>query len=187
MSDLISGIEVYLNPNAVWDYFMENMDNLQKKTVILAKNGRTGYEICLTSDHDHPTIEVFLNDTIKEKYQAINAADILAETTRLYADYLIVPKVCTPEKKLTEEEQKERLTSRRDEELTDAFRAFLEVVWKDDPELFYEGIDEEEIDEMLNETLDNIGYGHGLSIYRPCYLQDENNNEFFTMYPYDEV
>lgn len=187
MSDLISDIEVYLNPNMVWGYFMENMDNLQKDTVIIARNGKTGYEICLTSDHDHPTIEVFLNDTIKEKYQAINEADILSEATRLYADYLIVPKTKASEKKLSAKEKEERLISERDAELTAAFRSFLEVVWKNDPVFFYEGIDEAEIEELLNETLDNIGYDHGMSVYRPCYLVDDDNVEFFSAYPYDEV
>lgn len=182
--DNLSKIEVYIRPNDVWDYFMENADFLRKKSVVIAENGLTGYEICLTSEHNHPTIEVCMNNVVREKYQAINASDILDETTRLFADYLIVPKRKETRKE-TEEELQHRLIRERDSELMDAFRAFLEVVWDDNPDLFYDGIEEEEILEIMDETLDLIGYDHGYSIRRPCYLVDDDNQEYFSMYPYD--
>lgn len=181
----VDSVRVYVTPGDVWDYFTKNMDALCEKTVIIACNEQTGNEICLTCESSHPTVEVFVNNTMREKYQGINAADINTEATRLYADYLLTPKKEKQRKKSPEEQIREKIADREDE-LMDAFRDFLAIVWIDNPELFYDGIDEEEIKEILDETLDLIGYGHGFSIYRPCYIK-EDGKEYFTPYPYDDI
>ena len=186
MDSFVNSVKVYVNPNGVWDYFTENKNSLREKTVIIACNEDTGNEICLTCESNFPTVEVFVDNTMCEKYQGINALDIRSETTRLYAEYLLAPKRTEKKKKLSTEEQINRKINERDEELLNAFREFLSVVWIDRPEFFFDGIEESEIQEILDETLDNIGYDHGISIYRPCYMEGDDGEEFFTPYPYDE-
>ena len=50
-----------------------------------------------------------------------------------------------------------------------------------------EDVIEEIADDVKEHTLEYIARRHGLPIYRPMYLEDEDGKDFYSEYPYEEM
>lgn len=180
----------------IWGMFQKRKEYFRTHMEIIAENPEFEVVIYL-SEEDRgttmlPSIVVCIEQNEVYSEAAVNEHDCEQTVKKIYFEYL-------------NEERLINMMLEEDDEVDEHERAFLEdEIEKRDGEL-YDAVDLL-LDKFLNESLDKIvGYAdadnirtetvdhlceylyteHGLSVYRPMFLEDEDGEDFFEEFPYD--
>lgn len=195
------GVKIYVPAEDVWAFFQSNTARLKEEMVAIAENVDTKYAVYLTEDKGYPSFSVCKGDS-KAEYQegAISEDDCTDTAKKCYVRYLF-PVMVTNEKgfpkssfeeldglyDLTEQDRQDNVYVREDE-LRFAMCDFLKVALNldCDPVEIMSECGAALVDDVLDAILEYIGIEHGLEVYRPMFLIDEENgDEVYTEYPYD--
>lgn len=187
---------VYISPDKVWAYFVSHKTELKCGEKLIADNPEYGIEIFIAGFlPSFCTILVTADDTPVYEEDADNEMDCESIIRMLYDNYLSPGAIsilddfdgisddetCT--KELTEKEVEAEEIEVREGELDDAVLTFLETTL--DMPIPYGEKTETLIADLKEHFLEYMWRKHSLPIYRPMYLVDENNEQFFEEYPYE--
>lgn len=182
---------VVYKPDEVWDYFLDNCEDMliQGEEHMIAESDE--YKIYLYSSDDCTTGIIHVYDTPDEDMVAediFGEAECEAVVTKSYKEFGIYNDGV---KSLFEEHKDEIIDS--EDNLTDATLYFLHEV------VSYStigcklstikenlGITDEEIEKMKNHFAEYIYVNLGIDLYRPMIVQFEDKEEFFE-YPYSHL
>ena len=180
----------------IWEMFQKRKEYFRTHMEIIAENPEFEVVIYL-SEEDRgttmlPSIVVCIEQNEVYSEAAVNEHDCEQTVKKIYFEYL-------------NEERLINMMLKEDDEVDEHERALLEdEIEQRDCEL-YDAVDLL-LDTFLNEGLDRIvGYAdadnirtevvdhlceylyteHGLSVYRPMFLEDEDGEDFFEEFPYD--
>lgn len=181
---------VRVKPHEVWGYFNQHREELSSKLVLIASNEEYGVSIYLSEEGNLPQIIVFMDDNQVYDEECVSAHDCANTATEIYEKYLThkvldtaigEPGGSVEDRTLMEQDM---MVDEREDELDSAVYEMLLTILGDD---FYPlGSDLDEIADDVKEHLCEYLYRkHGIGIYRPMYLEDEDGDEFFEEYPYD--
>lgn len=197
------GVKIYVPAEDVWLFFQNNITRLKEEMVAIAENQDTKYAVYLTEDKGYPSFSVCKGDS-KAEYQegAISEHDCTETAKRCYVRYLF-PVMVTNENGfpkstfeeldnhdddgLTEQDKQDNVYIREDE-LRLAMCDFLKVALNldCDPVEIIPEYGAALVDDVLDAILEYIGIEHGLEVYRPMFLVDEDTgDEMYSEYPYD--
>lgn len=183
---------VVCEPSEVWDYFVDNCDDMviQGEEHMIAESDE--YKIYLCSSDDCTTGIIHVYDTPDED---MVAEDIFGEVecesvvSKAYKEFGIYKEKDI--KNLFEEHRDEIVDS--EENLTDAVTYFLhEAVLSTIPSCKLRsikedlGITDDEIEAMKNHFMEYIYIKFGIDLYRPMVVQFEDGEKFFE-HPYSHL
>lgn len=181
-------ITVY--PSETWDFFQKHRKELEKEMKEVASNDEYGTTIYITEDEGFPQFVVHEDDFPVLTESILDKRDCEESARRIYMQYLTSSVVSGVQWTRSESGSEEECMSdiefeieERELELDDAVWDFFCAVFGD----FYSlnGVDSDKIAEDFKEhALRYLYEEHGLDIYRPMYLEDEDG-EFFEEYPYE--
>lgn len=178
-----------ITESEVWEFFEENADKLADEVQVIAENPLTGVEIMLEVEDGYPVISVALDSEVLCQEPLLNPSDAKETAERLFKQYLsdevffdwdanVVPPSSLDEKDAIEE---------REIELDDAVWYLLQTFAPNLIDFFDDG---EVVDKTIEELKDFFGaylYGeHGISIYRPMFI-NKDGEEVFCEYPYPHL
>lgn len=182
---------VVYEPSEVWDYFVDNCDDMviQGEEHMIAESDE--YKIYLCSSDDCTTGIIHVYDTPDEDMVAediFGEAECEAVITKLYKEFGIYKDGV---KSLFEEHKDEILES--EDNLTDAVTYFIhEAVSATVPTCRLStmkndlGITDEEIEEAKNHFLEYLYIKLGIDLYRPMIVQFDDGEKFFE-HPYSHL
>lgn len=179
---------IAVEPDKVWTYFKENIENFSTDMRVIARNPSYGIEICITkAAGEFPTIFVLADDEEIDEETCVSQNDCTITVKKFYDKYLsdnIVNALMSDDDSLTEEEESDKIDD-RELELDDALYEFLQTLI---PNLFDVINDVDELCDDLKDSICEYLYKkYGISVYRPMFLECEDGTEEFTEYPYPEM
>lgn len=198
-----TGVNIYLQPEEVWDFYHKEKQRVCDELVVIAENINTGYEVMITEESGTLFILVSRKNVTEHRDALVSSSDSKKTVREIYIKYLFPVYVNDIKRKDVEdyiipdeaEEYYESLDDKsvveiedqiyeREDELLMAFKDFLEVVIGD-YETVFEG-DDEQFKDMFEDILEMIGLDYGYNIYRPMFIEADGE-EVFVEYPYGEV
>lgn len=181
---------VVYEPSEVWNYFLDNCEDMviQGEEHMVAES--EGYKVYITSTEDCTTGIVRVYDTPDEDlisedfFGEVECEEIIQN---IYNEFINTCKT----KSLFEEHKDEIIDS--EDNLTDAVTYFIhEAVSATVPTCRLStmkndlGITDEEIEEAKNHFLEYLYIKFGIDLYRPMVVQFDDGDEFFE-YPYSHL
>ncbi len=189
---------IYYEPAELWDLYNKNKDELVTKTRVIAENPDFDVMVFLTSEQRGKFIlpNILVWEDCAEIYNecAVGEDDLISTAESIYAKYLDDDAILkrhfgeddadADEDK--EENEQELEIDRRESELYDAAEDFLYTVTGGQLEKIA-GFSETDkiIGDLINRTCEWLSMEHGISVFRPMMLEDEDGEEFYDEYPYD--
>lgn len=178
---------IIIEASDVWDYFNENKEELFNSIKMIAENSEYGIEIYLTESESLPTVMVSADGEEIDEETSVSANDCARTVKEFYDKYLskdVVNILMGEGEERTTAEELEMIDE-REEEIDDAVYVLLtELV----PSLFDIAEDPDELCEELKDHICEYLYKeHGISVYRPMYLEDDDGTDEFFEYPYPEM
>lgn len=179
--------EIIIEPRGLWDYLQEQDKKGQLDGIMyeIAKNDEYGMSVYVSKDDKcRYCITVEADDT--EVYSDFIYEDDAEEIcSKVYDDYLTdrVIEIITGLEEDSALAQIDEIEM-REEELTEDVTSFIMDVLGGDT--YFDGVDFDEIvDDCKEHFLEYMARKHGLAVYRPMVLEDENGEDFFEEYPYE--
>lgn len=164
------------------NYFRANQTILETRMETIAENDEFGVEIFLSSVNGDPTITVMADD-IQQYEVTTNLLNLEAICKMVYDRYLDNA-VSSLSGTSDNNEDLQNDIDDRESELDAAVDDFLGVVLQtfgyDDGSMI-----DEIHDDVKEHFLEYLFRKHGVEIYRPMFLEDEDGEEFFEEYPYE--
>lgn len=171
----------------VWDYFKENKDKFGDSIETIAENEEYGIEILLSADDDLPLIMVVADNEELDEEAAVSANDCFRTVKDMYDKYLtseVINILIGDSEEYTAAEELE-IIDERETEIDGAIYACLEELV---PNMFDVVDDADDFCDDVKEHLCEYLYTkHGISIYRPMYLENEDGTDEFFEFPYPEM
>lgn len=186
---------VYLSPDKVWDYYMGHRNELRYSEKLIADNPEYGINIVITGFmQGYCTVVVSADDTSIYEEDVNCARDCEGVVRMLYDDYLSVGAIelldtwdndNKKDKEHSGDEKFDALVEKneievREAELDDAIWMLVETAVDHDMDF-----NQNMCDDIKEHILEYMWKKHKIAIYRPMYLVDENNEQFFEEYPYE--
>lgn len=180
-------VKIILKPEDVWQYYVDHTDELREHMKLIAFSPDFDTEIQISEDGDLLTAHVYLNDQEIAAEEMINAFDTKSSIEKMYKEYIYNAEEFVEQWKLQQgEDEEEDLIETRELELDDAAYEFLVSILG---EAF--DVHSKETQEILEDVKDCVlpmlYEKHGIEVYRPMYIADDNGNEEFCLYPYSEI
>lgn len=180
-------MRVIVGAAEVWEYFQKNKSPTLYE--LIAEEPEYGIEIWLINNYGFPEFIVTADDIEICDEQAFEQMECEEMVSLLYNDYLTSNVISTvnnthdePERLSPDEEIEIRAIIEREDEINDAVCELLEVLL----DSYANSTTISEVFEDLKEhILEYLYREHGISVYRPMYLEDEDGEEFFEEYPYE--
>lgn len=198
-------IIIHIEPENIWQFFQKNKKRLKKEMVLIAENEDTEYALYLTEDDGLPLFSVCKGDGEPEYEEgAVNEKDCANTVKQCCAKYLMPVTVrsrrrydgaleCDDDNDVpfSSKQEQEEIIENREWELLFAMADFLMTVTKDDT--CSDGSDyvdthgADVVQDILDELLPVLAEEHGLAVYRPTMMDDEETcEEVFVEYPYND-
>lgn len=175
---------IVLYPSGVWEYFQNHKDELKDNMLKIAESPNGSWEVWIYNEDDNLRIIVTdTDDDIIDEGWATTEPECLDVVGDMYSCYL---GYVGDEVDLDGEDEyiNKELISEREDEIDVLFRNMLfDLLDKS----VAEDVIEEIADDVKEHTLEYIARRHGLPIYRPMYLEDEDGKDFYSEYPYEEM
>ena len=178
---------IIIEASDVWDYFMEHKSKLANSLEMIAENQEFGIGIFLTEDDNLPLIMATVDGEAIEEEAAVSEKDCENTVSEMYDKYVSgdVASILLGENNERTVAEEIELIDEREIEIDDAvYTCLMELA----PNLF-DIIDDP--DELCNDLKDHICkylyLQHGISVYRPMYLEDEDGIDEFVEFPYPEM
>ena len=187
--------DIYVTPEDIWDYYEDNLKDLEKCMHKIAENKDYGVVVYLTDDEGFPGIIVDADgETVYTDFVATpkDCVDVVSEIYENFLSYKAIETLANIDIVHDDDEPEVTLPDFEDEieerelEIEDALWVFLGEVLGGDATLEIMTGDEmfEDIKEHFLEYLARV---HGLPVRRPMFLTDENGEDFFEEYPYEHM
>lgn len=182
--------KIYVEAPDVWEHFKTHIGEARSGLICLAENEEYGITIYMTESGGFPliTVDADGDEILEEEIESnLECDSVVAE---IYDNYLtsnvidILIGVEEEENEYTIAEELDEIEE-RELELDDAVYGLLSTLVpnlhdiSDDPDEVYEDV-KDHICEYLYQK-------HGISIYRPMILEDEDGSDYFTDFPYPEM
>lgn len=182
--------KIILQPDEVWDYFVEHEEECDECMFEIASCSEYGTTVYLSrSSKGVGCISVEADDQEIYNEEIIDAEDAKKVVQKVYDDYLTdkVIEILSdfePQEDDTLQDQEDEIEM-REEELNNLIWDFVMGVYGGDTYADY--LDYEFLDDLKDHFLEYMYRKHGLDIYRPMVLEDEDGTEFFEEYPYEHM
>lgn len=199
---------ITIEASDVWDYAMENAEELANISHIIAGNEDYGVEILISKDTIDDTavyISVEVDDEEVYGTYLTDRAKSSKICKEIYDDYLtskIIEKLgysevtvissdddeddgVEPEENSEEKEDIEC----READIDLAVQEFVEQIAECGrlKNMFTDDMAEEVLQDLKEHFLEYMARKWGIDIYRPMYLFTENGEKYFTEFPYEEL
>lgn len=176
--------KIYVPASEVCGFFLKNKKRLEAGAELIAENCEYGVEVFLAEALGLPKIEVYADDDLVYE-EAVIDRECCAETVEdIYDTYLTdnVVKILSGENEISQDDEIDQRETELDMLVTD----FITGVMSTGGYFDSGAADADEIvDDCKEHFLEYLARKHGLRVYRPMYLEDEDGNEFFDEYPYE--
>lgn len=162
--------QIHIEAKDVWKRFWQEMPALKETMLHMAEDNTTdNIEIYLTEDDGMPQIIVFVNDKQIEDHTVGNPVECEDVTQSIYDAYITT---------------EESLITTREDELNEILYDFL---WQITNDMDFVESNRIDVDDIKEDLLEHLARNHGIPVYRPMYLVDENGEEFFEEFPYEHM
>lgn len=180
-------ISISLAPKDVWGYYRSHVEELKEKTKVVAYNLDFDTEIHICDGNGVLDVYVYLDNQEVVTEEALNAAETERLMTELYDTYIYDAENFVKSRALQmETDEEEELIEERELELDDAAYEFLVSILGESFSISSK--DTQEMLENLKDCVCPMLYEkHGINVYRPMYIADEDGKEEFCLYPYSEI
>lgn len=170
---------IIVKPSDTWTFFQSHKNELHEMCPVA--EGNDG-EVCIyiTERDGCPAFIVENCDDVIDEDMAISKDDCEATARELYSLHIGYDEVDM----LEENDIEKEIIKEREDEITVLFQNLLFDLLVDTAN---EDIINDIVEDVKEHTLEYIARKHGLPIYRPMYLEDEDGTDFFSEYPYMEM
>jgi hypothetical protein len=170
--------KVYIKGNEVWNYFQEHKSDLASNDVVIAEDSEYGTEIWISNVGGRCTITATSNGMPIWDADATDETECYLAVNEAFEDYLSTESLIEYG---DEETELDMAISQREDEINDALFEFLNAVNDNNMTyLEFAGL----LDDVKEHFLEYLARKHGIKIYRPMFLEDDEG-EFYTEYPYE--
>lgn len=183
--------KIILQPDEVWDYFVEHEEEYDKYMFEIASCSEYGTAVYLSrSSKGVGCITVEADDQEVYNEEVIDAEDTKKTVQKVYDDYLTdkVIEILSdfePQEGDTLQDQEDEIAM-REEELDNLIWDFVMGVFGGETYADFDCTGEV-LDDLKDHFLEYMYRKHGFDIYRPMVLEDEDGTEFFEEYPYEHM
>lgn len=178
---------IILEPSEVWDYCVQHAESLAGSSKLIADNIMSGAQVYLSLFGDIPTIFACV-DSEEVDEEPIRDEEDCKETVEMFYDrYLddFIDEAIVDSVSGTTRDDEEMLIDEREIEISDTIADMVEALV---PNIYDMEDDMGEICEELADLICEFLYrNHGISVYRPMYLECEDGGEEFCKHPYEEM
>lgn len=168
---------IIVSPERVWSYFNEHKHELKTDMILIAESGNGLLGIYITEENGYLQFIVEDCDERIDENIAINASDCESTARGLYFEYLDCDYV------LENGEDEEVTIDEREDELSVIFENLIIDILGNN----YLEDNIETVSDIKEHTLEYMARKHGIPIYRPMFLEDEDGCKFYSEYPYEEM
>lgn len=182
------GAKILTSADNVWKYYTEHTKELARTTKLVACNEEFDIEIHITDESGVMNATVYLGNVEVATEDVIDYADCRETMKGMYQKYIYdAENFVKSRQQEAEYEDEEELIEDRENEMDDAVYdllstfcggSFIDAASKETQEII------EDIKDTLCEMLFEK---HGIEVYRPMYIADDDGNEEFSLYPYAEL
>lgn len=173
---------IIFRPSEVWAFFQNHKIELERGLYRIAEN--TNLKVSISNDDGSLKIVVVsADDCILDVAWANDERECQNIVGDIYLRHL---GYVDDEIDLDDEDVyiNQEIIAERENEIDVLFRNMLfDLLDKS----VAEDVIEEIADDVKEHTLEYIARRHGLPIYRPMYLEDEDGKDFYSEYPYEEM
>ena len=201
----MAGVKVYIATGKIWDHYWKNIAAMFNNEHLVAENKDTGVSLYLTRENALPNLIIYDKDNQPRIYREIHSREECnAAAVNMITMYLVgvikeeKPKVISlpapdtdgqndPEPDKDEEEQNilDTIYEREDELLKAVGDMLAVVLLEDDYTAVVEGYTEKFIGTVVDDLLQYLYDDHGISVYRPTLIEDEDGGpDILAEYPY---
>lgn len=183
--------KIILQPDEVWDYFVEHEEECDECMFEIASCSEYGTAVYLSrSSKGVGCITVEADDQEVYNEEIIDAEDTKKTVQKVYDDYLTdkVIEILSdfePQEDDTLQSQEDEIDM-REEELDNLIWDFVMGVFGGDTYTDFDCTGEV-LDDLKDHFLEYMYRKHEFDIYRPMVLEDEDGTEFFEEYPYEHM
>ncbi len=183
--------KIILQPDEVWDYFVEHEEECDECMFEIASCSEYGTAVYLSrSSKGVGCITVEADDQEVYNEEIIDAEDTKKTVQKVYDDYLTdkVIEILSdfePQEDDTLQSQEDEIDM-REEELDNLIWDFVMGVFGGDTYTDFDCTGEV-LDDLKDHFLEYMYRKHEFDIYRPMVLEDEDGTEFFEEYPYEHI
>lgn len=180
--------EIIIEPPALWGYLQEQdkkglLDNIMYE---IANNKEYGVTVYVTKDDEGRyciTVEADDNEVYSDFiYDNKDAEEICGKVYDNYLTDRVVERLMDLEEDSAFGQAD--MIELREEELDELAASFIMEVLGGDT--YFDGVDFDDIvDDCKEHFLEYMARKHGLAVYRPMILEDEDGEDFFEEYPYE--
>ena len=185
----MAGAQIIIEPKKLWDYVQKHKSRLGATMFEIAKNEQYGISIYLSETEQRcPCITVEADDSEVYSERIVSETDAEKTCSKIYDEYL-TDKVVDVLTEMTDDEEESLLEQQdaieeREMELDIAVSEFISAVLGGDA--YLDGEDYGDIiEDCKDHFLEYLARKHGLDIFRPMVLEDEDGEEFYEEFPYD--
>lgn len=171
---------VLVRPSDVWAYFHAHKSEFTNDMQLIASTSDGAIGIYLTEDNGSPLFIVEEADDVIDEDEAITKVDCEETARKLYFEHLGYDELDMS----ADTDLENEVIAEREDEITVLFQNLLFDLLVDTAD---EDIINDIVEDVKEHTLEYIARKHGLPIYRPMYLEDEDGTDFFSEYPYMEM
>ena len=181
--------KIILQPDEVWDYFVEHEEECDECMFEIASCSEYGTAVYLSrSSKGFGCITVEADDQEVYNEEVIDAEDTKKTVQMVYDDYLTdkVIEILSdfePQEDDTLQDQEDEIAM-REEELDNLIWDFVMGVFGGETYADFDCTGEV-LDDLKDHFLEYMYRKHGFDIYRPMVLEDEDGTEFFEEFPYE--
>jgi hypothetical protein len=189
--ETIMAQKIILQPDEVWDYFVEHEEECDECMFEIASCSEYGTAVYLSrSSKGVGCITVEADDQEVYNEEIIDAEDTKKTVQKVYDDYLTdkVIEILSdfePQEDDTLQSQEDEIDM-REEELDNLIWDFVMGVFGGDTYTDFDCTGEV-LDDLKDHFLEYMYRKHEFDIYRPMVLEDEDGTEFFEEYPYEHM
>lgn len=180
-------INVLVVPESIWQYYTSHKKELKKSTKLVACNEDFDIEIHITDEDGVLNAMVYLSNVEVARKEITDSASANGVMTGMYQKYIFGAKdfIDSRQQEIDEADEQDMIGV-REMELDDAIYDVLDTFCGSAFDFRYDGTQElfENLKDVICETL----YAeYGIEVYRPMYLEDDDGNKEFCLYPYAEL
>ena len=188
---------ILIQAEEVWTYFCSHRNELLEGEILIAFNQDFNVEIYMTTDRGELMIVVNLDDEPVHSEYMYDKLDCTHSMKVIYDKYLserIVNELILSDAFVDDpvddsysdgsyaEVNEEIIIDEREGDLSIAVNDMLDSILPGNVE-----IDDDLIEDIKDAICERLYAVHGISVYRPMFLEDDDGSDYVTEYPYPEM
>lgn len=180
------GKRIIIEPNEVWDYCEQYFDTLEGSAKLIADNIITGAQVFIAVYSGIPTILACVDCEEVDEEPCANEEDCTETAARFYENFLSDDLDMTGfNDEALQEYEITTAINEREIELNDIMYDMLEQMVPNILDVTDDIVDV--CDDLVDYVCEFLYRNHGISVYRPMYLECEDGSEEFCKFPYGEM